>query len=70
MPRGGPHTEKLGFNFTPSHVHWVTFAGEDFTDRQPIKRKAARWAANYRALAPGERPAVLAAILEVHHRRG
>jgi DNA adenine methylase len=67
MTRGGPRTEKLWFNFTPSHVHWATFAGEDFTDRQRIKRKAARWAANYRALDPGERLAVLAALLEVHH---
>jgi DNA adenine methylase len=70
MTRGGPRTEKLWFNFTPSHVHWAAFAGEDFTDRQRIKRKAARWAANYRTLPPGERLAVLAAILEVHHSRG
>ena len=67
MTRGGPRTEKLWFNFTPSHVHWASFAGQDFTDRQRIKRKAARWAANYRQLPPGERLAVLAALLEVHH---
>jgi hypothetical protein len=41
MPRGGPQTEKLCFNFIPSYVRWATFAGEDFTDRQCIKRKAA-----------------------------
>jgi DNA adenine methylase len=67
MTRGGVRTEKLWFNFVPSHVHWATFAGEDFTDRQRIKRKALRWAENYRALPPGERLAVLAALLEVHH---
>ncbi len=67
MTRGGPRTEKLWFNFTPSHVHWASFAGENFTDRQRIKRKAARWAANYRELPAGERLAVLTAILEAHH---
>lgn len=64
MTRGGPRTEKLWFNFEPSAVHWASYAGQDFTDRQRVKRKAARWAANYRGLPPGERLAVLAALLE------
>ena len=63
MTRGGPRTEQLWFNFPPGEVAWSSFAGRDFTDRQRIKRKAARWAANYRRLAPGERLAVLAALL-------
>ena len=63
MTRGGVRTEKLWFNFTPHETHWATFAGVNFTDRQRIKRKAARWAASYRQLAPGERLAVLAALL-------
>lgn len=67
MTRGGPRTEKLWLNYTASAVHWATFAGVDFTDRQRIKRKAARWAANYRALSLGERLAVLSALLAVHH---
>jgi DNA adenine methylase len=65
MTRGGVRTEKLWFNFRPSAVHWASYAGEDFTDRQRIKRKAARWAANYRGLPPGERLAVLAGLLAV-----
>ncbi len=48
----------------------ASFAGVDFTDRQRIKRKAARWAAHYRALPAGERLAVLAALREVHHSDG
>jgi len=63
MTRGGPRTEKLWYNFEPSAVHWASFAGVDFTDRQRIKRKAARWAANFGSLSPGERLAILSAIL-------
>jgi DNA adenine methylase len=37
----------------------------DFTDRQRIKRKAARWQRMYRELPVGERMAVLAAVMEV-----
>ena len=65
MTRGGVRTEKLWCNFEPSAVHWATYAGEDFTDRQRIKRKAARWARMYGELPPGERMAVLAALLAV-----
>ncbi len=64
MTRGGPRTEKLWFNFEPRAVQWATWAGKGFTDRQRIKRKAARWAEHYRRLPPGEQLAVLAALLE------
>lgn len=63
MTRGGVRTEKLWFNFEPGAAHWSTFAGKNFTDRQRIKRKAARWAAMFRAMPPAERQAVLAALL-------
>jgi DNA adenine methylase len=65
MTRAGPRTEGLWFNFPAGDVAWSTFAGRNFTDRQRIKRKAANWAAFYRAMPPGERMAVLAAILAV-----
>lgn len=64
MTRGGVRTEKLWFNFEPAAAHWSTFAGRDFTDRQRIKRKAARWKAKFIQLPPAERQAVLAALLE------
>jgi len=63
MTRGGVRTEKVWMNFAAGAVQWARFAGQGFTDRQRIKRKAARWAANYRGLSAGERLAVLAAIL-------
>lgn len=65
MTRGGVRTEKLWMNYEADSAHWATFAGENFTDRQRIKRKAQRWANNYRALDASERLAVLSAIMEV-----
>lgn len=64
MTRGGVRTEKLWFNFQPGAAHWSTFAGRNFTDRQRIKRKAARWKAKFDQLPQAERQAVLAALLE------
>jgi site-specific DNA-adenine methylase len=65
MNQGGVRTEKLWFNFTPDRVHWASFAGRNFTDRQRIKRKAANWARRYRTLPRAERLAVLAAMMAV-----
>lgn len=65
MTRGGVRTEVLWMNYPAGGVHWATFAGRDFTDRQRIKRKAARWATDYRQLPPAERLAILAALLDV-----
>jgi hypothetical protein len=65
MTRGGPRTEKLWYNYEMDKAHWATFAGKNFTDRQRIKRKAARWAKNYQALPPAERLAIMAAIMAV-----
>jgi DNA adenine methylase len=66
MTRGGSaRTEKLWFNFPPDAVHWATYAGSNFTDRQRIKRRAASWAGKYQRLPPGERLAVLAGLLAI-----
>ena len=64
MTRGGVRTEKLWLSFPVDAAYWSTYAGTNFTDRQRIKRKAQRWADNYRALPATERLAILAAILE------
>lgn len=70
MSRGGVRTEKLWLSFKPTSAHWATFAGRNFTDRQRIKRKAQRWAENYRMLPAAERVAVLAALLECEKQSG
>ncbi len=65
MNQGGVRTEKLWFNFTLERVHWASFAGKNFTDRQRIKRKAANWAKRYQGLPRAERVAVLAGMMAV-----
>lgn len=63
MTRGGVRTETVWCNFEPADIHYHTFAGDNFTDRQRIKRKAERWANRFEKLPAGERQAVLAAML-------
>jgi site-specific DNA-adenine methylase len=65
MNQGGVRTEKLWFNFTVDRVHWASYAGKNFTDRQRIKRKASNWGRRYQALPRAERLAVLAAMMAV-----
>lgn len=65
MNQAGVRTEKVWFNFCPDRVHWVRYAGKNFTHRQTVKRKAASWGRRYRAMPPAERLAVLAAIMAV-----
>ncbi len=65
MNQAGVRTEKLWFNFTPDRVHWPSYAGKDFTDRQRIKRKAENWGRRYQALPHAERLAVLSSIMSV-----
>ena len=63
MTHGVVRTEVVWFNFAPDRMHWAGCAGRNFTDRQRIKRKAANWGRMYRQMPPGERLAVLAAIM-------
>lgn len=65
MTRGGPRTEKIWFNYTIDRVHWASYAGKNFTERQSIKRKSQRWSKKYQALPNAERLAILAALMEV-----
>jgi DNA adenine methylase len=65
MTRGGVRTETVWCNFKPSEVHYHTFAGENFTDRQRIQRKAERWANNFQKMPKAEQQAVLAAMLSI-----
>ena len=58
-------TEMVWLNFEPGRMHHPGHAGRSATDRQRIKRKAARWAQGYRKMPPGERLAVISAIMNV-----
>lgn len=63
MNQAGVRTEKLWFNFTIERIHWARYVGKNHTDRQRVKRKAQSWGRRYRALPPGERLAVLSALM-------
>ncbi len=65
MSRAGARTESVWLNFEPGEIHYHTYAGKNFTDRQRIQRKAARWAKNFKSLPPAERQAVMSALLAV-----
>lgn len=64
MTRGGVRTEQLWMSFPAgAEPFWHAYAGQDFTDRQRIKRKAERWAAKYAAMSAAERLAVMHGLL-------
>lgn len=65
MTRGGVRTEKLWMNYPEGAAYSASFAGQDYIDRQRIKRKAQRWAAKYRAMPPAERLAVMAELNKI-----
>lgn len=64
MTRGGVRTEKLWLNFPAGPSFCNDFAGDNFTDRQRIKRKVERWKRKFYNLPPAERAAILAGLLD------
>lgn len=61
--RRGRAIEHVWMNFPePLKLHETGYVGRDFTDRQRIKRKAARWVRMLAAMPAGECAAVLTAI--------
>lgn len=65
MSRGGVRTEQIWFNYEADNRYWATYAGQNFRQRQHIKRKAERWANNYQKMPPDEQRAILSALLNV-----
>ena len=65
MNQAGVRTEKIWFNFRVDRVHWASYAGKNFTDRQRIKRKAQSWGRRYEGMPRTERVAVLAAMMAI-----
>jgi site-specific DNA-adenine methylase len=63
MTRGGPRTECLWMNYAPGRTVISNYAGSNFTDRQRIKRKVARWVLKWSMLPAHERDAILASML-------
>lgn len=64
--RAGCSTECLWMNYpTPTALHDYSHLGEDFRERERIKRKARRWATKYSDLPTLERQAILSAMLDI-----
>ncbi len=66
MTRGGPQTEWLWMNYPePTELHDYRYLGNDYRERERIKRKKERWKARLKTMPAQERYAILAAIQEV-----
>jgi hypothetical protein len=67
MTRGGLREECLWMNYPqPQTLHDLSYLGQDYRERERIKRKAARWTARINALPALERCAVLSEALQQH----
>lgn len=67
MTRGGQMaTEWLWMNYpAPVALHDYSYLGDNFRERERIKRKKQRWAAKWASLPILERQAILSAIAEI-----
>lgn len=60
MTRGGVRTESLWINYEPPAVpSELTFLGDNYRERERIKRKKARWAEKLRGLPVAEQHAIM-----------
>jgi len=64
--RGGVATERLYMNYTNDEglLHDYSYLGDNYTERQQIKRKIAREIEKLKRLPPSERNAIISAIQE------
>ena len=62
--RRGPATEVLWMNYPePTALHDCQYLGDDFRERERIKRKSDRWASKFANMPDLERQAVLSAMM-------
>jgi 16S rRNA G966 N2-methylase RsmD len=66
MTRGGLRTECLWCNFpAPRLLHDSRWAGQNFRERERIKRRQKRWTAKFLKMPTIERQAIAAALIQV-----
>ena len=70
MTRGGKMAEEwLWYNYdTPDQLHDYSYVGENFRERERIKKKKDRWVANLENMEPIERNTIIDAILNTWHQ--
>lgn len=62
MTRQGLRTECVWLNFAPGPLHDSRFVGDDYRERERIKKKKNRWRARLANMTQGERQAILDAL--------
>ncbi len=66
MTRRGVATEQIWMNYeAPAALHDLRYLGENFRERERIKRKKARWTAKLAKLDPLERAAIMECLREL-----
>ncbi|QSQ54810.1 DNA adenine methylase (plasmid) [Xanthomonas translucens pv. undulosa] len=66
MTRGGIAIERLWMNYAePDALHDLRYLGNNFRERERIKRKKARWQAKLAKLDPLERAAIMECLREL-----
>lgn len=66
ITRGGTMAaERLWMNYPePAALHDYSFVGDDYRERERIKKRVRRWRSNFEAMQQHERQAVLSALVE------
>lgn len=66
MTRGGVRTDSLWFNYEPPAVPFdLAYVGENFRERERIKRKRERWRAKLEKMDAAERAVIMDALLSL-----
>lgn len=66
MTRGGLRRECLWMNYPdPASLHTTWYVGDNYRERERIKRKRLRWEKRIAAMQPAERQVILEALLAV-----
>ncbi len=63
--RRGSRLECAWFNFDPVAKHDCRYTGDNYRERERIRRKRDRWLAKFAQMDPAEREVVLGALLEI-----
>lgn len=66
MTRGGVRTESVWLNYEPPAVPFdLSYVGQNYRERERIKRKRDRWHARLERMEPAERAVVMEALREL-----
>ena len=64
--RRGMRREVVWFNFEPpAELHDPRYVGDNYRERERIKRKRERWRRRFAAMPPGERQTIMEALLDL-----